>query len=138
MAESWFLHRSPLHLLVSKVRVWGPGGDESPPELSDNTRMELLQALCGAPQDLKKLLKRGNRNKATPWFTAAHFCNPAALDWLISRQELTFQSMLARTKRGEAAQSFHRVLLDDAQPGGASTGEAIHICCAGGVDTVPS
>jgi hypothetical protein len=111
MAESWFLQRSPLHLLVSKVRVWGPGGDESPPEWSDATRTQLLQALCGKPEDLRELLKRGNRNKATPWFTAAHFCNPAALDWLIGRPELTFQSMLARTKRGEAAQGCHRVLL---------------------------
>lgn len=112
MSESWFLQRSLLHLLVSKVRVWGPGGDESPPEWSDATRMQLLQALCGVPQELRKLLKRGNRNKATPWFTAAHFCNPAALDWLISRPELTFQSMLARTKRGEAAQGFcHLVFL---------------------------
>lgn len=101
IAESWFLKRSVLHLLVSTVRVWGVGGDEIPLGLTDTCRQQLLDALCGNGPTLKLLLKRGNRNKATPWFTAAHFCNPAALEWLVGRPELTFRRMLLRTKRGE-------------------------------------
>lgn len=99
--ESWFLERSVLHLLVSTVQVWGPRGDLTPLGLSDACRTQLLDRLCGESKSLEALLELRNLNKATPWFTAAHFANAAAVQWLISRPELTFRRMLRPTKRGE-------------------------------------
>jgi hypothetical protein len=103
VAETWFLKRSTLHLLVSTVRVWGPAGDVQPQGLSDACRTQLLDGLCGNPKSLKVLLQRRNVNKAPPFFTAAHFAaaNAATLEWLLSRPELTFKVMLQSTKRGE-------------------------------------
>jgi hypothetical protein len=103
VSESWFLRRSVLHLLVSSVRVWGIGGDEEPIGLSDSTRQQLLEAMCGESSALEALLDLRNRNQATPWFTAAHFGNLPTLEWLIGRPELTWKRMLHSTKRGEQA-----------------------------------
>lgn len=101
LQERWFLERSVLHLLVSKVRVWGIAGDEVPQGfMSAATRTQLLQQMCGDPAILRALIRRGNRNRATPVFTAAHFCEPAALEWLLSRPEVGFKDMLQYTKRG--------------------------------------
>ena len=99
--EPFFLERTVLHLLVSEPRVWGPGGDEHPPGLLDAHRRQLLDRLCGGDaRSVRRLLRSTNRNQATPLFSAAHFSNRVALEWLLGRQELSFRTMLRPTKRG--------------------------------------
>jgi hypothetical protein len=105
--EPWFLQRSPLHLLVSIVRVWGPNEHvrSSMPPMLDAARVQLLNELCSSDRigsgGLAALLDAHNANNATAFVSACHFGCEAAVKWLLGRQELTWQRMLRGTKRGE-------------------------------------
>lgn len=173
LKEDWFLERPLLTLLVSKVRVWGPAGDQYPAEeLPGDQRLGLLQELkrcvavsapaaaasavaaptmgvssaSGSVADgmssmaaaaaagqlvttrggfaggsscnstvaatssssagaFGRLLQCTNRNKATPWFTACHFSDPVALQFLLDQREVAWQVMLKPTKRGRSGWS---------------------------------
>eukprot|EP00775_Hariotina_reticulata_P004429 gene4429-4683_t len=110
--ENWFLRRSPLALLVSRVKVWGPGGDQQPGQpLPPAERARMVQLLLEEapsvqPQLLGKsgvkqrLLKAVNRNRATPFFTGCHFCELEALAVLC--REVPWRLMLQGTKRALA------------------------------------
>jgi hypothetical protein len=116
--EEWFLRRSPLGLLMSKVRVWGPGGDQLPGQpLPPGVRAEMVQLLLAAaaaqttchlvdgPGVKERLLTAVNRNLATPFFTGCHFCELDALSVLC--REVTWRLMLTGTKRGEEQGASH-------------------------------
>jgi hypothetical protein len=109
VAESWesSFKRSPLHLLVSEVKVWGEAGDPVPGwPVQPGARRQLLQMYkdltveLGGQQGWLALLDSQNHNKVRPFGSAAHFCIPEAVEWLLEQPELTFERMRHHSKRG--------------------------------------
>jgi hypothetical protein len=125
LKEGWFLERPLMHLAVSNVLVWGPDASQKPNgALPSKQRQELLRKLlefatagssapgsstaaaagggssCSRSAAVGQLLRSTNRNQATPFFTACHFCFPEALSFLLGLPELGLEEMLQGTKRG--------------------------------------
>jgi hypothetical protein len=122
LTEGWFLGRSPMHLVVSIVTVWGPDGSQQPKGvMPGEQRLYLLQQLLAfatagsnaagnaAAQGsgssssraaVSQLLQLTNRNKASVFFSACHFSIPEVLCFLLGLPELGWRQMLQATKRG--------------------------------------
>jgi hypothetical protein len=89
---------------------WGEAGDAGPDQpVVPTIRRQLLQLYrklteeLGGQEGWLALLDSENANKVAPIGTAAHFCIPEAVGWLLEQPELIFDRMRHPSKKGECA-----------------------------------
>jgi hypothetical protein len=106
-----FMRRGPLHLLVSEVEKWGEGVSNTVPgwPVGPGLRGQLLQRYkdltieLGGEQGWLALLDSENGNWVRPFGTAAHYCIPEAVDFLLAQPELTVERMRHGSKHSESS-----------------------------------